>query len=1658
MDIFNNESLSSCCGLVRFIDGTVDISWRINILLRNAVGCSSDTEVTNTCSEALTIDADSDVPSNVKALTRITGDLTIGGTITSFPDFAALRVVEGNLTIDAITTPALTSLDEIFPLLENVQGNLIIQNNDIIQAISGFLSLRSVEGAIGFTSNAALRVLPVFRTLASITGDATITGNAALASCCGLLRLADGLLKPGGTTTISGNATGCNDNTEIINHCVRTTDIAISVDGDVPTDASTITRIEGNLTIGGTITNFPNFASLEFVKGNLIIRGITTSTLISLDDIFPFLDSIHGDLIIEENDLLQTLSGFVALDSIGGNLEIEENDVLTELPPFDVLARTAGDITLQNNAALTTFPAFPVLTDIGGALSIANHTSLTTISSFSLLATTGGDVTIQDNAALMTFPAFPVLTEVGGALSVNNHTVLTTISSFSLLATTAGDVTLQNNAALTTFPAFSALKDIGGAFSIANHAALTAFSSFDLLKGIGGNFFIDNNAALTTISGFDSLTSIGGDVMIQNNVLLETIAGFDMLETLTGAVTVTNNTVLSSCCGLLRIADDIVMPGGATDISSNAEGCNNIGEIRNICPRIINDDSDVPADVDSFTRIITDLTIGGTITKFPNFDALEVVEGNIIIRDLTETTLTSLTDIFPVLDSIRGDLIIEGNDFIQTISGFTSLDSIGGDISIGSVGSFGVPSVGNNALTTLPSFPALTKIGGALEFFFNPKLTTLPSFSALTRVGGNIGVAQNEALGTISGFEALESIEASFLINQNAALGTISGFDVLESIGSTQLTFEGNIRIIENAALTALPTFDALTRIKSGLFIENNASLTTFPSFSKLTSVGRIVIQLNTKLETIMGFEELGNADDVEILGNRELATLSGFDMLQTITGDLEIANTKLTALPSFSALQSIRRGLRIDNNGALTTLSGFDVLQSIGEDLRIDNNAVLATVSGFDILQTITGNLEIGTATPMLSGNPLLTTLPSFSALTSIGGTLRFALNPKLTALSPFAALNTLGGSLDIVSNEMLATVSGFGALTRIEEHLSISDNAALTTISGFNVLASIQGNLSITGNAALSSCCGLIIAGEVLTPEGTTDISSNTTGCSNIGEIKANCGFVRTLLATPQALTASAEAGKIILNVFANVPWALTESADWITSLSPASGSDNQAITITYNSNLLITEREATLTLSATDAGGTESVSILFTQSGAARELSAFPIILTATEEAGTVRFGLSANIPWRIVKNPGADWITSISPDNGSDNQTITITYEANSLSTERVGLISISNTDAGANAFARVTFTQKEVGARVLSVNLVLPSVPAEAGMATLDVVATIPWALTESVDWITALSPASGSNSQTITITYETNPLPTQREAMLTLSATGAGATESVPITFTQSGIVRELSASSLTLTIPAKAGMATLDVVANIPWALTENADWITSISPASGNNNQTITITYEENISIIQKKATLTLAATDAGATESVPITITQEEGARVLSVDNTALDAPARVGTVNLNVVANIPWALTENADWITSFSPESGNDNQMIAIMHNANDLTTTREAIFTLSAADGGAESIEITLTQARTTASDALGVPAGEKTLRFFPNPATNNLYIEGVSEATTLIIRTFSGATLLRATVRQNQFIDLDVLPQGVYLLTLQSAQEQITRRLVIGF
>jgi len=114
----------------------------------------------------------------------------------------------------------------------------------------------------------------------------------------------------------------------------------------------------------------------------------------------------------------------------------------------------------------------------------------------------------------------------------------------------------------------------------------------------------------------------------------------------------------------------------------------------------------------------------------------------------------------------------------------------------------------------------------------------------------------------------------------------------------------------------------------------------------------------------------------------------------------------------------------------------------------------------------------------------------------------------------------------------------------------------------------------------------------------------------------------------------------------------------------------------------------------------GLTESVTV--TQAGATPYLSVTPPNQDVSSVAGNTTFDISSNISWSVTDD--ADWLT-VSPINGSNNETITADYEENTTIDSRTATITISGngltetvtvTQAGATPYLSVTPSNYDVG--------------------------------------------------------------------------------------------------------------------------------------------------------------------------------------------------------------------------------------------------------------------------------------------------------------------------------------------------------------------------
>lgn len=162
-----------------------------------------------------------------------------------------------------------------------------------------------------------------------------------------------------------------------------------------------------------------DYPGCTVIDGDVNIKGRGIINLNSLS----VLDSIMGDLIIEDNPALQSLTGLHNITYLGANVEIIKNYVLASLTGLDKLKSIEQDLLIENNANLADLTALGSLTSVGGDLEIIQNNSLASLTGLDNINTIGGELILEDNNTLSHCEVEGICNylEGGGAAGIDNN-------------------------------------------------------------------------------------------------------------------------------------------------------------------------------------------------------------------------------------------------------------------------------------------------------------------------------------------------------------------------------------------------------------------------------------------------------------------------------------------------------------------------------------------------------------------------------------------------------------------------------------------------------------------------------------------------------------------------------------------------------------------------------------------------------------------------------------------------------------------------------------------------------------------------------------------------------------------------------------------------------------------------------------------------------------------------------------------------------------------------------------------------------------------------------------------------------------------------------------------------------------------------------------
>jgi mannan endo-1,4-beta-mannosidase len=169
-----------------------------------------------------------------------------------------------------------------------------------------------------------------------------------------------------------------------------------------------------------------------------------------------------------------------------------------------------------------------------------------------------------------------------------------------------------------------------------------------------------------------------------------------------------------------------------------------------------------------------------------------------------------------------------------------------------------------------------------------------------------------------------------------------------------------------------------------------------------------------------------------------------------------------------------------------------------------------------------------------------------------------------------------------------------------------------------------------------------------------------------------------------------------------------------------------------------------------------------------------------------------------------------------------------------------------------------------------------------------------------------------------------------------------------------------LSLSPTSVSLGAAASSATVAVTANVSWTVTDDQSWL-SVSPVSGSNNGSLTVSATANTGTAARSGTVTV--TGGGLTRTIAVSQAVPT-ANGLTLSASTLSLASAASSAALSVTANVSWTVTDDQSWL-SVSPTSGSGNGSLTVSATANTGTAARSGTVTVT---GGGITRTVAVTQ------------------------------------------------------------------------------------------
>ena len=523
----------------------------------------------------------------------------------------------------------------------------------------------------------------------------------------------------------------------------------------------------------------------------------------------------------------------------------------------------------------------------------------------------------------------------------------------------------------------------------------------------------------------------------------------------------------------------------------------------------------------------------------------------------------------------------------------------------------------------------------------------------------------------------------------------------------------------------------------------------------------------------------------------------------------------------------------------------------------------------------------------------------------------------------------------------------------------ISVTSNTAWTVSSDSDWLT-----LGATGGSGDAQVTATASENTVVTQR-TATITVRTSDNNATATVKVTQSEADVIFTVDKTEVNVAVAGETFtVKVTRNIGYKINSMPDWVKQTNKATNDDADTYSFKADANTLTTAREGVIVFCNDKE---ECVPVNVKQAGGKATLSVSTSVLTFAAMGESKTFSVTSNTDWTATYD--ASWV-KLNIIGGSGCAKITVAAEKNAVIKQRTATITLKTTDKKITATVNVIQNASDV---LFSVDKNVVNVAAAKESFTVKVTHNIGYKINSKPAWVRQTNKVTNGNTDTYTFSADANTSTAAREGVIVFCNDKE---ERAPVTVKQAGAKASLTVSPEEMSFMSSAGNKTFKVTSNTAWSVTSDAAWVKT-SAASGSGNASMTASAEENTSIIQRTAIITIKTTDGEATAMIKVT--QSAAKVIFSVNSDRFSVAAEGDYFTVKVTRNIGYKINSMPGWVKQTNKVNNGNVDIFTFKVEANLSTTPREEVIVFR--NDKEENVTVTVKQSG--ASEILSVSPTE---------------------------------------------------------------------------